>query len=63
MCRISWFAIVWGMCWLEFQVLADSVFIFSPSTCVFPKFIDQSSSIYTLQNFSLVVISVTKDIA
>lgn len=39
------------------KVSAASVFIFPPSTCILAKFIYQSSSIHTFQNFSFVVIS------
>lgn len=59
--RSSWVVVIWDMFGFVFQVSAPSVFIFSPSTCILPKFIYQSSSIHTFQNFSFVVISVTKD--
>lgn len=50
---------MWGLFWVVFQ---GSVFVFSPSTCVLPKFIHQSPSVHPLQDFSFVVISVTEDI-
>lgn len=52
----------YGVCFLFWVVFRGSVFIFSPSTCVLPKFIHQSPSVHPLQDFSFVVISVTEDI-
>lgn len=63
MSRSSGFVILWGPSWFVFKVLAASVFVFSPSTGILPKFINQPSSVHTFQNFSFVVISVTEDVA